>query len=66
MASLENSMNKNLGWKVLLITVTLLVFLFGVFGVPQTWSRHGLDPRRPAHTKARPQASIGDHDVPFY
>ncbi len=36
-------MNKNLGWKLLLITVTLLVFLFGVFGVPQTWSRQGLE-----------------------
>jgi preprotein translocase subunit SecD len=35
-------MNKNLRWKVVVIVVTLLVFLFGIFGVPQTWSVHGL------------------------
>src|SRR5437660_3976263 len=28
-------MNKNLGWKLLLIVGTLLVFLYGIFGVPK-------------------------------
>jgi len=35
-------MNKNLGWKVIIIAVTLIVFLFGIFGVPQSWSGNGL------------------------
>jgi len=35
-------MNKNLGWKLIVIVVTLLVFLFGIFGVPQSWSGQGL------------------------
>jgi preprotein translocase subunit SecD len=35
-------MNKNLGWKVVVICATLLIFLFGVFGVPEGWSGHGL------------------------
>jgi preprotein translocase subunit SecD len=35
-------MNKNLRWKVIVITVTLLVFLFGIFGVPKSWSGQGL------------------------
>ena len=35
-------MNKNLGWKAIVIAATLLVFLFGIFGVPQTWSGGGL------------------------
>ncbi len=28
-------MNKNLGWKLLLIVGTLLVFLYGIFGIPK-------------------------------
>jgi preprotein translocase subunit SecD len=35
-------MNKNLGWKVIVIAVTLIVFIFGIFGVPDTWSGGGL------------------------
>src|ERR1700733_128105 len=35
-------MNKNLLWKVGLIVATLLVFLFGIFGIPQSFSGHGL------------------------
>jgi preprotein translocase subunit SecD len=35
-------MNKNLGWKVIVIAVTLVVFIFGIFGVPDTWSGGGL------------------------
>ena len=35
-------MNKNLRWKVIVIVVTLLVFLFGIFGVPKSWSGAGL------------------------
>src|SRR5450432_2248831 len=35
-------MNKNLGWKLAIIVATLLVFLFGIFGVPDSWSRSGL------------------------
>jgi preprotein translocase subunit SecD len=35
-------MNKNLGWKLAIIGGTLLVFLFGIFGVPQSWSAQGL------------------------
>jgi len=35
-------MNKNLGWKAILIAVTLIVFLFGIFGVPDSWSGKGL------------------------
>jgi preprotein translocase subunit SecD len=35
-------MNKNLGWKAILIAVTLIVFLFGIFGVPDNWSGKGL------------------------
>jgi len=35
-------MNKNLRWKVIVIVVTMLVFLFGIFGVPQSWSGSGL------------------------
>jgi preprotein translocase subunit SecD len=31
-------MNKNLGWKLALIIGILLVFLFGVFGMPKGWS----------------------------
>jgi preprotein translocase subunit SecD len=35
-------MNKNLGWKLAIIVAILLVFLFGIFGVPDSWSGHGL------------------------
>lgn len=35
-------MNKNLRWKVIVIIATLLVFLFGIFGVPKSWSGSGL------------------------
>jgi preprotein translocase subunit SecD len=35
-------MNKNLLWKLLAILATLLVFLFGIFGIPKTFSREGL------------------------
>src|SRR5246127_731365 len=35
-------MNKNLRWKVIVIIATLLVFLFGIFGIPQSWSGSGL------------------------
>jgi preprotein translocase subunit SecD len=35
-------MNKNLGWKAIVIALTLVVFVFGVFGVPDTWSGKGL------------------------
>jgi preprotein translocase subunit SecD len=35
-------MNKNLGWKLALIVGTLLVFLFGITGVPQSWTGPGL------------------------
>jgi preprotein translocase subunit SecD len=35
-------MNKNLRWKVIVIVVTMLVFTFGIFGIPQSWSGSGL------------------------
>src|ERR1700722_13446707 len=35
-------MNKNLGWKVIVIVATLLFFLFGIFGLPDKWSGGGL------------------------
>ena len=35
-------MNKNLLWKLAAIVVTLLVFLFGIFGIPQSFSGQGL------------------------
>ena len=35
-------MNKNLLWKLVAIVVTLLVFLFGIFGIPQSFSGEGL------------------------
>ena len=34
-------MNKNLGWKLGVIVATLLIFLYGIFGVPESWSGHG-------------------------
>jgi preprotein translocase subunit SecD len=35
-------MNKNLTWKLVVIVGILLVFLFGIFGVPKDWSGKGL------------------------
>jgi preprotein translocase subunit SecD len=35
-------MNKNLGWKLIGIIVTLLFFLFGIIGIPDKWSGSGL------------------------
>ena len=35
-------MNKDLGWKLGLIIGTLLVFLFGIIGIPDSWSGQGL------------------------
>jgi len=35
-------MNKNLGWKLIIIVATLLVFLFGIFGIPKDLSGQGL------------------------
>ena len=35
-------MNKNLGWKLVLITITLLVFAYGIFGVPSGFSGSSL------------------------
>lgn len=31
-------MNKNLGWKLIVILGTLLFFAFGIFGPPDNWS----------------------------
>jgi preprotein translocase subunit SecD len=35
-------MNKNLSWKLVVIVGILLVFLFGIFGVPKDWSGKGV------------------------
>jgi preprotein translocase subunit SecD len=35
-------MNKNLTWKLVVVVGILLVFLFGIFGVPKDWSGKGL------------------------
>src|SRR5579863_1988144 len=35
-------MNKNLGIKLIVIAATLLVFLFGIFGIPKQWTGQGL------------------------
>ncbi|MGB6385651.1 MAG: protein translocase subunit SecD [Terriglobales bacterium] len=35
-------MNKNLGWKLVVIAGTLLVFVFGIFGIPKDWSGKGI------------------------
>ncbi len=35
-------MNKNLTWRLAVVAVTLVVFLFGIFGVPESFSGHGL------------------------
>jgi preprotein translocase subunit SecD len=39
---LEIFVNKNLGWKLTIIIVTLLLFLFGIFGIPKDWSGKGI------------------------
>jgi len=35
-------MNKNLGWRMGVIAAFLLIFLFGIFGIPQGFSGHAL------------------------
>jgi len=35
-------MNKTLTWKLALIITILLFFLYGIFGIPSSWSRQGL------------------------
>ena len=35
-------MNKNLSWRLIVSIATLLIFLFGIFGVPKEWSGQGL------------------------
>jgi preprotein translocase subunit SecD len=35
-------MNKNLGWKLIVIVAALLFFLFGIIGLPDKWSGSGL------------------------
>ena len=35
-------MNKNLLWKTIFIVAVLLVFVFGIFGWPESWSRQGI------------------------
>ncbi len=35
-------MNKNLGWKLVVIVAILIVFLFGIFGVPKDFSGRGI------------------------
>jgi len=35
-------MNKNLSWKLVVIVGILIVFLFGIFGVPKDWTGKGL------------------------
>ena len=35
-------MNKNLGWKLIMVVGILLVFLYGIFGFPTNWSGKGL------------------------
>ena len=35
-------MNKNLGWKLGLVVATLVLFLFGIFGIPKDFSGGGL------------------------
>src|SRR5580693_8601119 len=35
-------MNKNLSWKLVVVVGILLVFLFGIFGVPKDWSGKGM------------------------
>jgi preprotein translocase subunit SecD len=35
-------MNKNLGWKLILTLAILLVFVVGIFGIPQSWTSQGI------------------------
>jgi preprotein translocase subunit SecD len=35
-------MNKNLTWKLVVIVGILIVFLFGIFGIPKNWSGSGM------------------------
>lgn len=35
-------MKQNLAWKVVLIVVVLLIFLYGIIGIPQKWNGQGL------------------------
>lgn len=35
-------MNKNFGWKLVVIVGTLLFFVFGIFGIPKDWSGKGI------------------------
>jgi len=35
-------MNKNLTWKLVVIVGILLIFLFGIFGIPKVWSGSGI------------------------
>jgi preprotein translocase subunit SecD len=35
-------MTKNQGWKLVLIAATLLIFVFGIFGIPSSFSGQGL------------------------
>ncbi len=35
-------MNKTLGWKLGLVVATLVLFLFGIFGIPKSLSSSGL------------------------
>jgi len=35
-------MNKNLGWRVIVIFAVLVFFLFGITGIPDSWSGRGL------------------------
>src|SRR6202162_830803 len=35
-------MNKNLTWKLVVVVGILLVFMFGIFGVPKDWSGKGV------------------------
>ena len=37
-------MNKNLLWKLIAILGVLLVFLFGIFGIPQSFSGKACSP----------------------
>ena len=38
----QSFMNKNLGWKLIVVVGILLVFLYGIFGFPTNWSGKGL------------------------
>ena len=35
-------MNKNLTWRLVVVVAFLLVFLFGIFGIPESFSGQGL------------------------